>query len=57
MKTYKFNSNLSKQTQFSKNNINELREGITKRLLEKYKPKGNYNIKVMSEKQDLKRVA
>ena len=42
MNTTNIKSRLSKKVKFKSKNINAKEQGITKRLLEKYKPKGHW---------------
>ena len=57
MKRIKIETKLSKNENDVCEYSNNLSQGITKRLLEKYKPKGFYNIETISNKIDRKVVA
>tara|TARA_B100000700_G_scaffold128504_1_gene143961 strand:- start:292 stop:465 length:174 start_codon:yes stop_codon:yes gene_type:complete len=57
MKISKSSSNLSEQKNVMADETNNIRHGITKRLMEKYKPKGNYNIFRIKDRKDNKIVA
>ena len=51
MKSIKFNSRNSKEIKSKCEKIHNLEEGITKALLEKYKPKVLYSIGALNEKK------
>ena len=57
MKITYLSSKVSEQQKNESKNINELEQGITKRLLEKYKPKGLFCIDKLNKMDDHKRVA
>tara|TARA_B100000579_G_C22249855_1_gene584330 strand:- start:364 stop:537 length:174 start_codon:yes stop_codon:yes gene_type:complete len=57
MKTINPTKNINPNENDKSNNIKELRPRITKRLLEKYYPKGFYNIQMMKNRKDQKIVA
>ena len=48
---------ISKKQKFKSKNTNNIEQGITKRLLEKYKAKDLCNIATMSVQNDQRRVA
>ena len=50
-------SKLSARQKSKLENVKTLKQGIKKTLLEKYKPKGPYNLKNISEKNSQRRVA
>ena len=52
-----FNSRISKQIKSKNEEIHNLEKGITKVLLDKYKPKILYNIETLNEKKVQRRVA
>tara|TARA_B100000579_G_scaffold219592_1_gene179606 strand:- start:2269 stop:2442 length:174 start_codon:yes stop_codon:yes gene_type:complete len=53
----KFSSFVPEQRKFKTANINFFSYGITKTLLEKYKPKGHYKIERMSSREGKRREA
>ena len=57
MKSTNFSSRFSKQIKSKNEETHNLEKGITKALLEKYKPKVLYNIKNLNEKRVQRRVA
>ena len=57
MKTSNLSSRVSEQQKFESENINALEQGITERLLEKYKPKDISDVKTMLDRKNLMRVA
>jgi hypothetical protein len=57
MKSIEFNSRISKQIKSKSEEIHNLEEGITKSLLEKYKPKVLYNIETFNEHKVQRRVS
>ena len=57
MKSTNFSSKISKQIKSKNEETHNLEKGITKALLEKYKPKVLYNIKNLNEKSLQRRVA
>ena len=57
MKTTNFSSRIPNQIKSKNEEVHNLEEGITKALLEKYKPKVLYEIDTLNEKQAKRRVA
>jgi len=57
MKNTNFISRIPKQVKSKNEEIHNLEEGITKALLEKYKPKVLYKIEALNEKKVQRRVA
>ena len=57
MKNTNFNSRISTQIKSKNEEIHNLEKGITKVLLDKYKPKILYNIETLNEKKVQRRVA
>ncbi len=57
MKTSNSFSRISEQEKFESKNINDIEQGITRRLLEKYKPKHFYNVETLFDDNNEKRVA
>ena len=57
MKNTNFSSRIAKQIKSKNEETHDLEKGITKALLDKYKPKVLYNIKTMNEKEVQRRVA
>ena len=57
MKSINFSPSLSEQRKAIDNNIINLSQGITKRLLEKYKPKDRCQIAIINNRKNKKRVA
>ncbi|AIQ97775.1 hypothetical protein [Prochlorococcus sp. MIT 0801] len=57
MKSIKFSTRIYKQIKSKNQEINNLEEGITKVLQEKYKPKVLCNIETLSEKKVQRGVA
>tara|TARA_Y100001968_G_scaffold291602_1_gene296171 strand:- start:39 stop:212 length:174 start_codon:yes stop_codon:yes gene_type:complete len=57
MKITNLNSKSYKQLKSGSSDNNAKQQGITRRLLEKYKPKVHYNVKNISEKNNYKKVA
>ena len=57
MKITNLSSKSSKQQSFESENVIAIEQGITKRLLEKYKPKSLYNKGAVSDRIDQERVA
>ena len=57
MKIANLSSRISKQQKFESGNINAIRQGITEKLLEKYKPKYIDDTNIMIRTNDQKRVA
>ena len=57
MKRINFSSGFSKQIKSKNEETHNLEKGITKELLEKYKPKVLYNIENVNEKKVQRRVA
>jgi hypothetical protein len=57
MKSIKFSSRISKEIKSKNGDIHNLKKGITKKLLEKYKPKVLYNIEALNEKKVSRGVA
>ena len=57
MKSIKFNSRIYKEIKSKTEEIHNLEEGITKALIEKYKPKVLYNIETFKGKDVQRRVA
>ena len=57
MKTANFSSRIPKQIKSKDEEIQNLEKGITKSLLDKYKPKVLYNIETLNEKKTQRRVA
>ena len=57
MKTTNFSSRIPNQIKSKDGEAHNLEKGITKALLDKYKPKAVYNIETLNEKKDQRRVA
>ena len=57
MKIANLNSKSSKQLKSESKDINAREQGVTRRLLEKYKPKYCSNVEDMSDRSIKKRVA
>ena len=57
MKTSNLSSRVSEQQKFESENTNAVEQGITRRLLEKYKPKHICNVETMLDRNNPKRVA
>ncbi len=57
MKSINFNPRMSKQIKSRNEKVLNLDKGITKALLEKYKPKILYKIETLNEKKAQRRVA
>ena len=57
MKSINFSSSIPKQIKSKNEEAHNLEEGITKALLDKYKPKVPYNIETLNEKKVQRRVA
>ena len=57
MKIIKLSSRISEEIKSDSEEIHNLEEGITKALLEKYKPKVLRNIETLNEKKLQRRVA
>ena len=57
MKSTNFSSRICKQIKSKNEEAHNLEKGITKALLEKYKPKVLYDIKDLNEKKVQRRVA
>jgi len=57
MKTAKFSSRIPNQIKSKDGEAHNLEKGITKALLDKYKPKVLYNIETLNEKKIQRRVA
>ena len=57
MKSTNFNSRISTQIKSKNEEVNNLEKGITKVLLDKYKPKILKNIENLNEKKVQRRVA
>ena len=57
MKTAKFSSRIPNQIKSKDGEAHNLEKGITKALLDKYKPKVLYNIETLNEKKVQRRVA
>ena len=57
MKNTNFNSGIPKQIKSKNEEAYNLEKGITKALLDKYKPKVLYNIETLNEKKVQRRVA
>ena len=57
MKIIKLSSRISKEIKSNSEEIHNLAEGVTKALLEKYKPKVLHNIETLNEKKEQRRVA
>ena len=57
MKTTNFSSRIPNQIKSKDGEAHNLEKGITKVLLEKYKPKVLYNIETLNEKKVKRRVA
>ena len=57
MKTANFSSRIPNQIKSKDGEVHNLEKGITKVLLDKYKPKVLYNIETLNEKKDQRRVA
>tara|TARA_Y100001968_G_scaffold292676_1_gene298038 strand:+ start:3232 stop:3405 length:174 start_codon:yes stop_codon:yes gene_type:complete len=57
MKITNLSARDSKQLKHEPKNINTIDNGITRRLLEKYKPRNLYNVDDMSKINKTKRVA
>ena len=57
MKTANFSSRIPNQIKSKDGEAHDLEKGITKALLDKYKPKVLYNIENLNEKKVQRRVA
>ena len=57
MKNTNFSSRIPKQIKSKNEEAHNLEKGITKALLEKYKPKDLYNIETLNEREVQRRVA
>lgn len=57
MKRTNINSRITKQIKQKNEEKKNLEEGITKALLDKYKPKVLYNIETLNERKAQRRVA
>ena len=57
MKNINFNSKIPKEIKSKNTENHNLEKGITKELLDKYKPKIDYNIETLNEKKVQRRVA
>ena len=57
MKSTNFRSRTPKQIKSKNEETHNLEKGITKALLDKYKPKVPYNIETLNEKKVQRRVA
>ncbi len=57
MKTNKFNSRNSEKIKSEADDNFTLEKGITKTLLEKYRPKVIYNLETLSERKDKRKAA
>ena len=57
MKTANFSSRLPNQIKSKDGEAHDLEKGITKALLDKYKPKVLYNIEALNEREVQRRVA
>ena len=57
MKTSNFSSRTPNQIKSKDKEAHNLEKGITKALLDKYKPKALYKIETLNEKKDQRRVA
>ena len=57
MKTTNFSSRIPNQIKYKDGEANNLEKGITKVLLDKYKPKVLYDIETLNEKKVQRRVA
>ena len=57
MKSTNFSSRIPKQIKSKNEETYNLEKGITKALLDKYKPKVLYNIETLNEKKVQRRVA
>ena len=57
MKLIKSNSEMPKEINYKNCTANDLSQGVTSRLLEKYKPKVDCNIETMHSRKDQKGVA
>ena len=57
MKKHNFNSRVPKQIKSKNEETHNLEKGITKALLDKYKPKRFYNIETLDESKTKRRVA
>ena len=57
MKTTNFSTRIPNQIKSKDGEIHDLEKGITKVLLDKYKPKGRYKIETLNEKKVQRRVA
>ena len=57
MKTTNFSSRIPNQIKSKDEEVNNLEKGITKALLDKYKPKVIYNIETLNERKAQRRVA
>ena len=57
MKTTNFSSRIPNQIESKDGEAHNLEKGITKALLDKYKPKALYNIETLNEKKVQRRVA
>ena len=57
MKITKLKTYFSELNKIANENVNDIENGITKKLLEKYKPKGICTIQTEINRKDQKRVA
>ena len=57
MKTTNFSSRIPNQIKTKDGEVHNLEKGITKALLDKYKPKVLYNIETLNEREVQRRVA
>tara|TARA_B100000579_G_C22732826_1_gene805131 strand:- start:1001 stop:1174 length:174 start_codon:yes stop_codon:yes gene_type:complete len=57
MKITNLSPKISNQLKYETQNVKEIGQGITMRLLEKYKPKDHYKLKNISYRNDEKWVA
>lgn len=57
MEIIKLSARISEEIKSNSEEIHNLEEGITKALLEKYKPKVLHNIETLNEKKVQRRVA
>ena len=57
MKSTNISSRIPKQIKSKNEETHNLEKGITKALLDKYKPKALYKIETLNEKKDQRRVA
>jgi len=57
MKTNNFGSRIHNQIKSKNEEIHNLEKGITKALLDKYRPKVLYNIETLNERKVQRRVA